>query len=222
MHRFNPNMFSTLFFYANSVKLPAKRILNYLGHSRDTVKCRFSNLGWKAPQHLLGKFFLKKWGEVWTIFLKILTVTLLQLRASPTVLGMWSCTVKLNEGNPTYAGLAQKNGFGSAELCMLPWLVKGAAVLCTYRKECNKYDLPATQCFWLAIVMIGTGGLLLVVPHLFVVPVSVFQVGLQKRKKGWTKDRWLWERQRRKAKERPKDKQPTGTKKRERASPSLW
>jgi hypothetical protein len=45
MHRFNPNMFSTLFFYANSVKLTAKRIVNYLGHSRDTVKCRFSNLG---------------------------------------------------------------------------------------------------------------------------------------------------------------------------------
>jgi len=31
---------------------------------------------------------------------------------------------------------------------MLPWLVKGAAVL--YRKECNKYDLSAAQCFLLA------------------------------------------------------------------------
>jgi hypothetical protein len=36
------------------------------------------------------------------------------LRASPTVMGMWSCTVKLDEENPTYAGLAQENGFGSA------------------------------------------------------------------------------------------------------------
>jgi hypothetical protein len=29
-------------------------------------------------------------------------------------------------------------------------LVKGATALCTCRKECNKYDLTATQCFWLA------------------------------------------------------------------------
>jgi hypothetical protein len=32
----------------------------------------------------------------------------------------------------------------------LPWLVKDKATLCTCRKECNKYDLIATQCFWLA------------------------------------------------------------------------
>jgi hypothetical protein len=39
----------------------------------------------------------------------------------------------------TYAGLAQENGFGSAQLhVLLPWLVKGAsaAALCTSRKEC--------------------------------------------------------------------------------------
>jgi hypothetical protein len=29
------------------------------------------------------------------------------------VLGMWSCTVKLDEENPMYASLAQENGFGS-------------------------------------------------------------------------------------------------------------
>jgi len=29
-------------------------------------------------------------------------------------------------------------------------LVKGVAALCTCRKEYNKYDLTATQCFWLA------------------------------------------------------------------------
>jgi hypothetical protein len=37
------------------------------------------------------------------------------VRASPMVLDMWSHTVKLDEENPTYAGLAQENGlFGSA------------------------------------------------------------------------------------------------------------
>ncbi len=35
------------------------------------------------------------------------------LRASPTVLCMWSCTVKLDEENRTYAGLAQEIGFVS-------------------------------------------------------------------------------------------------------------
>jgi hypothetical protein len=34
------------------------------------------------------------------------------IRASPTVLGMSSCTVKLDEENPIYAGLAQENRFG--------------------------------------------------------------------------------------------------------------
>jgi hypothetical protein len=53
------------------------------------------------------------------------------------------------KSNPTYAGLAQENGFGSAWLRSLPWLVKGSAVLCTCKKECNKYDLTAAQCFWL-------------------------------------------------------------------------
>jgi hypothetical protein len=30
------------------------------------------------------------------------------------------------------------------------WLVKGAAMLCTCIKECNKYDVTAAQCFSLA------------------------------------------------------------------------
>ncbi len=57
MHRFNPNMFLTLFFYANSVKLTAKRILNYLGHSRDTVYIPDSQLLAEAPTTPLGKVF---------------------------------------------------------------------------------------------------------------------------------------------------------------------
>jgi len=77
-------------------------------------------------------------------------LTLESLRTSPAVLSMWSCTVKMDEENLTTAGLTQENGFGSAELGRLLWLVKGSAALCTCRKECNKYDLTATQCFWFA------------------------------------------------------------------------
>jgi hypothetical protein len=57
------------------------------------------------------------------------------------------CTVKVDEENPMYADLAQENGSGSTILRLLPWLVKDKATLCTCRKECNKYDLIATQCF---------------------------------------------------------------------------
>lgn len=77
MHRFNPNMFSTLFFYANSVKLTTKRIQNYLGCSRDTVKCRFSNLGWSPHNTSWPKKFSRNEVKFELYFLKILTVTLL-------------------------------------------------------------------------------------------------------------------------------------------------
>jgi len=36
------------------------------------------------------------------------------LKTYPTMLNMWSCTIKMDEKNPTYAGLIQENGFGSA------------------------------------------------------------------------------------------------------------
>jgi hypothetical protein len=51
----------------------------------------------------------------------------------------------LYEENPTYASLGEENGFGFALMRTLPWLVKGAAALCTCRKECNKYDLTTIQ-----------------------------------------------------------------------------
>jgi hypothetical protein len=63
------------------------------------------------------------------------------------VLGVWSCTVKLDEENPTNAALAHKNWFGPVQLRTSP--VKCAAALCTCRKECNKCDLTAAQCFLL-------------------------------------------------------------------------
>jgi hypothetical protein len=45
-------------------------------------------------------------------------------------------------------------------------------------KSANKYELNAAPCFWLANHNDGPGGLLLVVSHLFVVPVLVLWVGL--------------------------------------------
>ncbi len=35
-------------------------------------------------------------------------------------------------------------------LCIIAQLVWRAGALCTCREECNKYDLTAAQCFWLA------------------------------------------------------------------------
>ncbi len=50
-------------------------------------------------------------------------------------------------------------------------------------KECNKLDLTAAPCFWLANHNNYLGALLLVVSHLFPVPVLVLWVGLEKNKK---------------------------------------
>jgi hypothetical protein len=56
------------------------------------------------------KSFVKTCKEIITTT----TTRTTSIRASPTVLGMWSCIVKLDEENPSYASLAQENGFGSA------------------------------------------------------------------------------------------------------------
>ncbi len=45
----------------------------------------------------------------------------------------------MDEEDSPYAGLAQENSFGSAQLRGLSWL-----------KECNKYDLTVAQCLLLA------------------------------------------------------------------------
>jgi hypothetical protein len=53
----------------------------------------------------------------------------------------------LDEEKLTNAGLVQENGFSSAKFHNLLWLVKGTETFCTCRKECNKWDLTAAQCF---------------------------------------------------------------------------
>jgi hypothetical protein len=53
----------------------------------------------------------------------------------------------LGEKMSKYGGLGQENGFGLVGLDGLQWLVKCATTLCTCRKECNKYDRAAAECF---------------------------------------------------------------------------
>jgi len=66
----------------------------------------------------------------------------------------------LDEEKSKHPGLAQENSFGSAALlCSLRRVVKGAATLCTCRKECHEYDLISVS-DW-PTIMIGPGGLLL-------------------------------------------------------------
>jgi hypothetical protein len=68
--------------------------------------------------------------------------------------------------------LAQQNAFGPAFLHSLRRLVKCTAkILTPTRKECNEYDMIVAPVSYRPIIMIGLGGLLLVVSHLFAVPV---------------------------------------------------
>jgi hypothetical protein len=66
----------------------------------------------------------------------------------------------------TYAGLAQEIGISPAYLLSLLRLVgyRELQSSAPAREECNKYDLTPGLCFDWSVIMIGTGGLLLVVP----------------------------------------------------------
>jgi hypothetical protein len=100
---------------------------------------------------------------------------------STGALSMWLQTVKFIAKKSKFAGLAHEIGFSAPSSCSLRRLVKGTAIqLCTSKKECNKLHLTAAQYFWLVDHMIGPGGSLLVVPHVYAVPVSVLLVGCQK------------------------------------------
>jgi hypothetical protein len=96
------------------------------------------------------------------------------LRATPPMLSMWPCKLKFYYEKSKHAGLGKQNGFGAAFLHSLLRLVKGTAKL---NNTCQR---SVTNMIWLLllvsdqpIIVIGQGGLLLVVSHLFVVPVLV-------------------------------------------------
>ncbi len=87
-----------------------------------------------------------------------------ELRASPKVLSMWLQTVKFIVNKSQCAGLAQEIGFSTPNSCSLPWLVKGTTQLCTRLKSVINWTwLQLSISHW-SIIMIGSGGLLLVVP----------------------------------------------------------
>jgi hypothetical protein len=88
------------------------------------------------------------------------------LRASPEVLSIWPWTLKLDEENSKHAGPFAEAGKRHSKSVHMA------------EKSANKYEPNAVPCFWLANHNDGPGGLLLVVPHLFAVPVLVLWVGL--------------------------------------------
>jgi hypothetical protein len=96
------------------------------------------------------------------------------LRASPTVLSMWLHTVKFIEKKSKCVSL--EIGFSAPNSCSLEWLVKGATQLCTSKNECNKLDLTEAQYFYLVDYNDRSGGLLLVVPHVYAVSVWLVQL----------------------------------------------
>jgi hypothetical protein len=68
--------------------------------------------------------------------------------------------------------LSSGNWFLRTKFVQLPWLVNGTTQLYNSQKECNKLDLTAV------IILIGPGGLLLVVPHIYAHAVPVVLVEL--------------------------------------------
>jgi hypothetical protein len=88
--------------------------------------------------------------------------------------------IKLYEEKSKHASLAQQNGLGPAFLHSLLRLVKCRAKPNTcQRRVINMIRLLLPVSDW-PIIMIGPGGLLLVVFHLFAVRVLVLWVGLEK------------------------------------------
>jgi hypothetical protein len=73
------------------------------------------------------------------------------LRASPAVLSVWFWKTKLDEEKSKHASFGWGKFVLAQHHCtILPWLVKGTITMCTCRKKCNKYDLTAAHCLWLA------------------------------------------------------------------------
>jgi hypothetical protein len=72
------------------------------------------------------------------------------LRASPMVLSMWSCTSVIGGTKSYVCRFHSGKWFWLSIIAYVAWLLKGAAALCTCRKECNKCDLTAAQYFSLA------------------------------------------------------------------------
>jgi len=94
---------------------------------------------------------------------------------------LWLQTLKFIEKKSKCA-FAQEICFSAPNWCSLPWPVEGAIQLCTSKKECNKLDLTATQCFWLVDHNDWSRWFAISSPHIYAVPVTILLVGLPKEK----------------------------------------
>jgi hypothetical protein len=81
----------------------------------------------------------------------------------------------LDEENSKHVRLAQQNGFAKAA----KQHSQGLTLAEKRAIESNRYDVASAPRFCLPIIMIGPSALLLVVSHLFAVPVLVLWVGLE-------------------------------------------
>ncbi len=113
-----------LFLRSPRQSIPMAYILNYSSISKSSFRCLSSSyVSWDFGCLAL---YNDRWGFT--------------VRASPAVLSIWSCTVKLDSGKWFWLSVIAE--------CLVA--SKGRSNLHTWRKECTKYDFTAAQCFWLA------------------------------------------------------------------------
>ncbi len=91
------------------------------------------------------------------------------MTATPPVLNMWTCKLKVDEEKSKHASLAKPKMVLAQHFCIVCWGWYEAQQSLTSVVD------------WLDSV-IGSGGLLLVVSHLFAVAVLVLCVGLENNK----------------------------------------
>ncbi len=115
---------------------------------------------------------------------KALLARFIILRATPPVLNTRPHKWKLDwrKVKTCWFDLYQNGFYLSQKNCTVDcgWK-KAQQILTPARKECNKLDLTAASCFWLANHNNCLGALLLVVSHLFANPVLVLWVGSEKK-----------------------------------------
>ncbi len=78
-------------------------------------------------------------------------------------------------------GLAQGIGFSAPNSCSLPCVVKSTTRLCTSKKEYNKLERTASQCFSLVDHNDWSRWFAISSPHVYAVSVTVLLVVLQKK-----------------------------------------
>jgi hypothetical protein len=98
-----------------------------------------------------------------------------------TPLSFWPCKLELDEEKPKHVGLAQQNGFVPAFLYSLLSFVQFAGARTRHSKAYYLPENSAITIIWVllllvfdwSIIMIGPSSFLLVISHLFAIPVLV-------------------------------------------------